>query len=298
MILILLILAVYLLIGYCSFRYCFFRNGGLLKRFYKNKSKHLESMKIDKEYFKQNFQKLQIISHDGLKLTGLYRDNQSNKIAILVHGLGADHLDVTNMAKMFEKRGYDLLAVDVRCHGLSQGQNITMGKEEMKDLCLWIDKVIEIKHEYKIVLFGLSMGATTVCLTAGENLPNNVVLAIEDSGFDNAEKQMSYVYSKRKVHSKLLFKIFLSYSKKTQGLDLKKIDAAQSLKNCKIPVMFIHGELDDFVPIEMAYNLASQVPESRRKIYISKDAGHILSNAVNEKIYEKEVSLFLNQYYM
>lgn len=298
MILILLILAVYLIIGYCSFKFCFNRKGGLLKRFHKNRKQHLERMKIDEEYFKKDFQKIQINSEDGLRLIGFYKDIQSNKLAILVHGLGANHTDVSNIAKIFEKRGFDLLAIDLRCHGQSLGQNVTMGKEESKDILLWINKMIEIKQEYKIVLFGMSMGATAICLALGEKLPKNVVLAIEDSGFDNAEKQLSYVYSRRKFHTKVLFKIFCSFTKKSAGYDLKSIDATQSLKKCHIPVMFIHGEADNFVPTEMVYNLASQVPESRRRIYVASEAEHLMSYSVNENKYEKEIGQFLNQFYM
>lgn len=297
MIFILFVLALYLIIGYLSYKFCLTKKGGMVKKIQKNYNSYFEKIGADKAYF-NDFSKINISSEDNLKLIGFYKDNGNSKLALLVHGYGRDHLELVNIAKLFENKGYDILAIDQRSHGLSEGENITMGKEESKDLLLWINKTLDIKNHYKIVLFGMSMGASTVCITTGEKLPNNVVLAIEDCGYDNAEKQLSYVYSKRKISLKFIFKIFVNFTKRTMNLDLKSIDSTNSLKNSKIPIMFIHGEKDDFVPTEMLYNMSSQVPESRRKVYIAQDATHTLSNAVNPRKYEKEIYNFLSQFYM
>lgn len=297
LILVLVVLAFYLIVGYISYKFCLTRKGGMIKRIQKKYGEYLNKANIDKNYFK-DFLKLEIQSQDNLKLKGFYKDNNSSKLVILVHGYGRDHFEITNIAKMFDFRGYDILAIDQRCHGQSEGENITMGMEESKDILLWINKMLEIKSHYKIVLFGMSMGASAVCMTVGENIPNNVVLAVEDCGYDNAEKQFSYVYSKRKLHFKFIFKIFTSFTKKTIGLDLKKVDTIQKLKKSKIPIMFIHGEKDNFVPTEMVYNMSSQISESRQNIYIAKDAGHTMSSVCDMRKYEKELNNFLTKYYM
>jgi len=297
MIAILVILGIYLLIGYLSYRFCLTRKGGMIKRIQKKYKAHLEMIGINKENFK-DYKKLEIQSEEGLKLRGFYKDNEAEKIAILLHGYGRDHLEVGNIAKIFENRGYDILAIDMRSHGQSEGESITMGREESKDLLLWVDKMLEFKKHYKIILFGMSMGASTVCLSIGDKIPNNVILAIEDCGYDNAEKQLSYVYSRKKSHIKIVYKIFVSFVKKCIGLDLKSIDVCKNLKNSKIPVMFIHGEKDDFVPIEMVYNLYAQVPENRKKVYIALEATHTLSSFVDFKKYENQINHFLNQYNM
>lgn len=298
MILILIVLAIYLIIGYSAYRFSLTRKGGVIKRILKKYDSHLEKVGSNKEFFNENFSKIYIESEDKLKLCGFYKDNNSSKLAILVHGYAGDHLEVANAGEIFDRKGYDILAIDMRTHGLSEGWHLTMGKDESKDLLLWIQKMLEIKNNYKIVLYGQSMGASTVCLTLGEKIPNNVVLAIEDCGYDNADKQFAYVYSKQKFHIKLFYKIFNVFAKKTMELDLKSVDATQKLKLSKVPILFIHGDKDDFVPTQMVYNLSAQIPETRRKIYIAKDAGHVMSYAVDPKRYEREIVDFLNQYYM
>lgn len=298
MILILALIGLYLLIGYMAYNFCLKRKGGLLKKISKNYTSHLEKVGANSEFYNENFRKIQIVSEEKLKLIGFYKDNNSQKLAILVHGYGGNHLEVSYAAQIFDRKGYDLLAIDMRSHGQSEGENLTMGLNESKDLLLWINKMLEIKGNYKIVLYGLSMGASTVCLTLGEKLPNNVVLAIEDCGYENAEREFSYVYSRRKIHAKWIFKIFTSFTKKTIGFNLKEVDIFRALKNSKVPVMFIHGDSDNFVPTEMVYNLSSQIPENRRKIYIAKDATHAMSYAVDPKKYEKEINYFLNQFYL
>lgn len=297
MILILFVLAVYLVIGYTGYRFSLTRKGGVIKRIVKNYDEHLERVGSDKEFFK-DFSKIHIESEDKLKLYGFYKDNNSQKLAILVHGYAGNHLEVANAGEIFNKKGYDILAIDMRSHGESDGWHLTMGRDESKDLILWINKMLEIKNNYKIVLYGQSMGASTVCITLGEKLPNNVVLAVEDCGYDNADKQFSYVYSRTKFHVKFIYKIFSTFTKKTMGLDLKSVDATQKLKESKVPILFIHGEKDNFVPTEMVYNLSAQIPETRRKVYIAKDAEHVMSYAVDPKRYEREIFNFLNQYYM
>ena len=297
LILILIFFTIYLLIGYFSFRFALSRNGKLKKGIECKSKLALDSQPEIKKYFSSDFKKLEILSNDELKLYGFYKDNRKNNLAILVHGYGGDHYDMYSYAKIFEKRGYDILAVDLRAHGISEGNYFSMGLFEHYDLLKWIEKMLTIKCTYKIVLFGISMGASTVCMTVGETLPNNVICAIEDCGYDNANKQMKYVYSKTKL-AKLFYKIFYDYTKKTKGIDLKAIDMIEKLKKCKIPMLFIHGEKDDFVPTVMVYNLYDCLPESRRAIYIAKDATHTKSIDVDAKEYINQLNRFLQKYNM
>ena len=297
LVLILVIFAFYLLIGYFSFRFALSRRGKL-KRGIELKSRNaLSSQPEISKYFSEGFEKIEMTSNDGLKLYGFYKDNNQNKLALLVHGYGGDHFDMYSYAKIFEERGYDICAIDNRTHGISEGEILTMGLYEHFDLIEWIKKLLSKKCNYKIVLFGILMGASTVCMSLGENLPNNVICAIEDCGYDNANRQMKYVYSKTKL-AKLFYKIFYDYTKRTKDIDLKAIDVNEKLRNSKIPVLFIHGEKDDFVPTEMVYSLYESMPENRRFLYIAKEATHTKSIDVNEKEYKKIVYKFLDKYCM
>lgn len=298
LLMIILLLGFYLLTGFFAYKLCLTRKGKIKRNIEKKFEVHLNSLDIDSEYFNNGFEKLSILSEDNLKLYGFYKSNLNNKLIILVHGYGGNHKEMANYAKFFEKRGYDILAIDQRCHGESEGIDLTMGKKESEDLLLWINRLLEINSQYKIVLFGLSMGATTVCIACGENLPTNVVLAIEDCGYDNANKQFLNVYLKSKFHNKFFYKIFYNYTKKTKGLDLAQVDANKSLKSCRIPVMFIHGSEDKFVPTEMVYSLSSQISPQRSSLYIAEGASHAESYSTNPQKYEKEIDKYLSQYLM
>lgn len=254
----------------------------------------------DKEegIFDRDFKKLSITSADNLKLCGFYKDNSCGRVVLLVHGYGGNHRHMAKYVKLFERKGYDILAIDMRSHGESEGRDITMGQKESEDLKLWIEKLLQLKNHYKIVLFGVSLGASSVCLTAGEQLPSNVVLAIEDSGFDNADKELKFMFLQHKIMSKLCYNIFYNYTKKSQELDLKKVDVTSKIKNSRLPILFIHGDSDKIVPTEMVYNLSSQVPDNRKDVYIGKDSGHVGSYKNNAYEYERVVKSFLSKYNM
>ena len=297
LILILLGLGGYLLLGLYLYRYSLSRKSKL-KRSIERKSKdYLKDMKIDTDYFNKDFKTLNIISKDNLKLFGYYKDNGGQKLVILVHGFGETHVDMTNYAKLFEEKQYDILAIDLRTHGRSEGDFVSLGFYEQEDLKLWVSEILKIKPNYKIVLFGISLGASTVCLSTSE-LPSNVVLAIEDSGFDNAWKEIEHIFKKTKLKLNLFLKVFYTYMKNTKGVDLKKIDVQSNLKKSTIPILFIHGGNDDFVPTSMVYNLYEAVPQTRRELFVCNDASHVMSYSIETMKYKRIVKSFLEKYYM
>ena len=298
LILLLLVLGVYLIIGYLLYRESLSRKSKYKMKIETNHKNNLTALNKDNDYFKNDFKKLTISSNDKLTLYGFYKDNNKNKLALLVHGYGGTHFDMLDYAKLFEEKGYDILAIDMRAHGQSEGDYVTMGQLEQEDLKLWIDYASNLKSNYKIVLFGISLGASTVCLTIGHNISNKVVLAIEDCGFSNAEKQTKQVFSHTKYKGKFLFNLYKTYIKKTKNLELQKVDACASLKKSKIPVMFIHGDNDTFVPTDNVYKLSDCVPESRRTLFISNGAGHVKSYITNPIQYKRELFSFLDKYNM
>ena len=295
LILILISMTVYLAIGYFGYRFAMSKKS-ILKRGIEKRSASKVSAEC-KAYFNE-FEKLDIRSHDNLLLFGFYKSNQSNHLAIVVHGYGGNHLDMFNQCLMFEKRVYDILAIDLRAHGQSEGDMLTMGLYEHQDILRWIDKMLNLNSAFKIVLYGISMGASSVMLTLSENLPANVICAIEDCGFDNANKEFAYVFAKNQFHIKWIYRVFYSYVKNVKKIDLKKIDCCASLKKCKIPVLFIHGGDDHFVPTEMVYNLFKNINENRAQLFIAKGASHGDAFEANPSVYRYTVYTFLKKYLM
>jgi hypothetical protein len=272
------------------------KTGKMRRNIEKLFDKEVSAGNIDVEYWqKEKFETVTIESHDKLKLVGAYKDFGNDKLAIIVHGLGGKHDLMTEYAKLFQQMSFDILAIDLRSHGKSEGNEMTMGQEESKDVLLWVGKATQLKSNYKIVLFGVSLGATSVSLLAGEDLPS-VKAIVEDCGFNNASTETKFVYSKSKLKSKFIYNLFINYLSKTHGIDLKKVDVASKVKNAKIPVLVIHGDKDDFVPTQNGYEIFDALPEDKRDIKIIKGAGHVESIVVDKNGYKNKIKEFLNKY--
>ena len=108
---------------------------------------------------------------------------QYNVWVIVIHGYTGQGSGMTGFAQRFTARGYNVLMVDLRGHGKSEGNYVGMGIHDRLDIVDWINYLIEKDSERKIMLFGISMGAATTMMVTGENLPTNVKLAIEDCGY-------------------------------------------------------------------------------------------------------------------
>ena len=140
-----------------------------------------------------------------------------------------------------------------RAHGLSQGQYITFGIKERKDVAKWID-FINNKYDYQqpIFLSGLSMGSSTVLMSSGEPYPENVKLIIADCGFTSPYEIFRHVVNTTmKIPFKLFIPLFDAMCKNKCGFSVYEYSTVEALKKCTVPVFFIHGEADKFVPPSM-----------------------------------------------
>lgn len=295
--LMLVVMATYLIIGMVSFKISLSRKSTTKRLVNKSMQKTLSAYKIDFCWWdKFDFQTLSLISKDGLKLVGHFLQNKSNELAIIVHGYGADYREMQLYAKYFVEKNYNVLAVENRAHGNSEGKMMGMGWFDRLDLIQWINLMLEKNANYQIVLMGLSMGASTVCMASGEKLPSNVKAIISDCAFANVYEQFRYVFN-HKTHLPAfpILNIFNVYTKATYKFDMKKADATMQVKKTKVPILFIHGDKDSFVPTENVYKLYNATPENLRQLYIAEGADHAMSYPINEMEYEKQLNLFLNK---
>ena len=123
-------------------------------------------------------------SYDGLTLAARYFDNKQNNTMILFHGYrSASARDFACAVKMYTDMGFNVLLCDQRSHGRSEGKLITFGVKESRDVLSWVNFVNREYSPSSIALGGMSMGATTVTLACGLNLPNNVKCVVADCGF-------------------------------------------------------------------------------------------------------------------
>jgi len=139
----------------------------------------------NEEFLQQNpGQTVQITAADGLRLNGVYYPNAGSHLwVIALHGYRGSHTGVTNLAQHYYDAGYQVLTPDLRACGDSEGDYVGMGWLDRKDVLQWIDWVLAQDSEAEIVLHGVSMGAATTMMTAGEDTPEQVKVFVEDCGY-------------------------------------------------------------------------------------------------------------------
>lgn len=239
-----------------------------------------------------------LTSADSLKLSAYIIRNEirSDKWVIIAHGYTAAADDMLESARSFYELGFNVLLPDARGHGQSEGDYFGMGWHERLDMLKWIAKLTEEDDEIEIVLYGVSMGATTVMMTAGEELPDNVKAVVEDCGYTSVNEEFSYQLEQ--IFDLPSFPIinFASLVTKIRaGYTFREADAIKQLRKAKVPILFIHGDQDTFVPpymLDQAYEAAAAEKE---KLLI-EGAGHGLSSYIARDLYWTKVKEFIGKY--
>lgn len=239
-------------------------------------------------------QEMSITSFDGLQLRGTYYEYAPGAvIEIMFHGYrGSSERDLSGGVQRCFKLGHSALIVDQRSSGKSQGNVITFGVNESRDCLAWVNHAIErFGPECRLMLTGISMGAATVMIAAGEDLPENVIGVLADCGYSSAKAIIKEVIRQMKLPADLLYP-FVKLGARLYGhFDLEKYSPAEALKTCKVPVLMFHGEDDAFVPCDMSReNFAACA--SRKKLVTVPGAGHGLCIMFDPEIYRATMTEF------
>lgn len=244
------------------------------------------------------YEEVMIQTPDGLKLYGDFypAKEENHKYLLAIHGYKVDKTAMYGYAAHYWEQGYHILTIDQRSHGKSEGKYIGMGWLERKDMLQWIDYLVEKDPNAQIVMHGVSMGAATVMMTAGEDLPVQVKACVEDCGFSSVWDIMSSELNARfHLPSFPLVHAASAISRLRAGYDFKEASSVEQLKKAKVPMLFIHGTKDGFVPFDMLQKVYDAHP-GEKDIYVVEDVDH--TDAVNadvEKYYDKVFS-FLDRY--
>ena len=190
--------------------------------------------------------------------------------------------------------GRNALIVEQRAAGVNNGHVISFGINEHRDCLRWIDFCIShFGKDVKIIITGISMGATTVLLAADEpSLPSNVIGALADCGFSSAKEII------RKVIRQMHLPVFPTYAlirlsgRLFGGFDIEQKSAIEAMRSCKIPVIFFHGDADDFVPYDMSVRLYEICTGRHKKLVTIKGAGHGLAFPVGRDEYVNALKEF------
>ncbi len=263
--------------------------------------KQAEYEKI-KEWIKDiQTESVEIRSFDGLRLHGTFipAEVYTTTTVILVHGYRASGMkDFGLMLPFYHKLGVNILMVDDRGHGDSQGDYIGYGWHDHFDVERWIRYLtVRFGDDCRIFLHGVSMGAATVMLTAGDELPEQVKGIIEDCGYSRLTDQLRFNF-KNMFHfdGKPVINVVSHVTNKMDGYSFDQCDSVKSLKNATVPMLFIHGDKDDFVPTDMVYENYDACGSEDKTLIIVEGAKHAESYYVNPELYESAVKKFIEDH--
>lgn len=230
---------------------------------------------------------MQITSFDGIELYGKYYEFAPGApIELMFHGYrGSAERDLSGGVQRCFQLGHSALIVDQRCSGRSGGNTITFGIKEHRDCLKWVEFMLRrFGSDVRIILTGISMGATTVLMAAGTELPENVIGVLADCGFSSAKDIIQIVIGKMGLPPKLSYP-FVKLGARIYGqFDLEEVTAVEAVKRARVPVIFFHGEADDFVPCQMS-RLNYEACASRKMLVTVAGAGHGLSYPVAPERY-------------
>lgn len=245
----------------------------------------------------QEAEEVRITARDGLKLEATYISSAvpSNKAAILVHGYAGSRLDMLTYGRFYaDKLGMNILMPDNRGHGKSEGNYIGFGWHDRLDILDWITYIINrIGPAAEIVLHGVSMGGATVLMVSGEKLPQQVRAIVSDCAYTSAEDQLAYqLKAMYKLPSFPLLNTTALLAHKRAGYTFKEASALRQVQHAKVPILFIHGDADTFVPTEMVYSLY-EACSSKKELLIVPMAQHAMAVLTDRAGYFNKIYSFL-----
>lgn len=269
----------------------------------KSYSRYVENNLFDEAlYNSASKEDITLKSFDSLNLTStlIMNENPTNKFIVLVHGVSICYVGSLKYFDIFYKNGFNVLIVNQRRHGKSEGKYSTYGFYEKYDVNMWIEYLkSRFGNDIILGLHGESMGAGTVMETIPLN--DSIKFVIEDCGYSNFHEligfQITHAYKNRLVRKILRPSlIFANFFMKTKAkFSMKKIVPIDIVASTSLPMMFIHGKEDYFVPWYMAVDLYKAKTKGYKELYLVEGAKHAEALEVNKILYEKKIMTFIEK---
>ena len=260
-------------------------------------NQHMPFIQKCKEYMlAQPHEDEWVQSDDNLKLHATwFPQGEQKKVVICFHGYTSRGMnDYTGLSSYYLKHGYSMLLVDERAHGESEGKYIGFGCLDRLDGLKWIDWVLKTCGEdVQIILHGTSMGGATVLMMSGLELPSQVKGIISDCAFTSAKEVFTHVL-RTMIHLPAfpMMQIAEILNQKRAGYGLDECNSIREVQKAKVPISFIHGSADTFVPCSMCETIYENCASPKKKLIV-EGAAHAESYYKDTKAYENAMSEFL-----
>ncbi|HEY4600030.1 MAG TPA: alpha/beta hydrolase [Cerasibacillus sp.] len=248
----------------------------------------------------QQFQDMMLTSFDDLKLKGYFLEAKqpSNKLVVFAHGyLGHGKQMGLFGQYYYEELGFNVFMPDLRGHGQSEGAYYGFGWHDRLDLIDWTNQLIDqLGEDTEIIYHGLSMGAATVLMASGETLPSQVKAIIADSPYTDVYELFKYQMDKMfHLPAFPLLDLTSVITNIKADYTLKEASALKQVKKAQVPILYIHGENDTFVPTHMTRELAEHT-SSHHIVWTVPHANHGEAFVLEKETYIQKIQSFLNKY--
>ncbi|MGG4396339.1 alpha/beta hydrolase [Paenibacillus thiaminolyticus] len=294
------LIIIFVLIAWIVPRYAVYQMTRKRPATYDNCFELLEQYRV---FSKQDFddcdkEEIFIRSHDGLKLHGNYIEKHpySDRIVIIVHGYTSALPWSAQFMDMFFKLGYNALLIDQRRHGQSEGIRTTFGLKEKRDIEAWVDWIIANKgQDCTIGLHGQSFGGGTVLEYAANSHPCVKFIVADCPYSDLTELIRHQVSVLNRLPAWPFMKLIDILLESKAGFRMKDVSPRKVMETCKLPILFIHGAADIFVPTHMSIDMYEAKPEPKELLLID-EATHGVAYCYDKERYADKVTQFVIQH--
>ena len=243
---------------------------------------------------------IHIQGRDGITLVGhLFRREAASRVVLAMHGWRSCWArDFGPVADFLADAGCTVLYAEQRGQGRSGGDYMGFGMVERFDCLQWLQWLNENGFgEQPTYLAGISMGAATVLMAAGSpELPENVAGVIADCGFTSAKAEWQHVSEKNlKVGFQRRGRHVDALCRRKIELKSDAYSTLDAMKTCRVPILFIHGAEDTFVPVEMTLENYAACRTAKR-LLIVPGANHGMSYFYDKEGYEAAVRQFFSEH--
>ena len=241
-----------------------------------------------------------ILASDGVKIHAIYVEasRPSPNTALIVHGYTDNSIRMLMIGHLYHREmGYNIFLPDLRGHGKSYNDHIQMGWNDRKDILDWLPVVNGIYGDTtNVVMHGISMGAATIVMASGEELPGNVKCLVEDCGYTDVwaqfRNEMGRAYS---LPAFPLLHTTSLYCKWKEGWSFEEASALEQIKKCHLPMLFIHGDADTYVPTWMVHALYEAKP-GVKELWVVPGVGHANAYWDCTEEYVQRTKAFVEKY--
>ncbi len=256
-----------------------------------------QSEKMIRDTLSIPYEDVFITSFDGLRLHAKFYAASERKapVQIMFHGYKSSaERDFCGGLREGIDGGFNVLLVDQRAHGESEGKYLTFSVNERFDCLSWASYAAErFGNDVKIYLYGISMGAATVLMASALPLPKSVSGIVADCGYTSPKAIICSVLRDHHVPAAPVYAVARLGARLFCSFDLDSASAPDALSRSHIPVLFIHGDDDRFVPCRMSRENFEASAAEHKKLLIVHNAGHGLSYMLDRPAYLSALHEFL-----